>query len=342
MKLLRRTLLIMVLLTIVSAAVGETIRCAVCGRLVPAEYWVYDGKPCCSTRCVDALRPRCSECGKMITGGGITSDGKIYCSETCFERTLPKCDLCKKPVRNGFTITSHVYCEQCGKNTPRCFSCGLPAAHPTRLADGREICAQCARWAVNDPVMARKQYERALRQLEAWTSLKLETVPELELVDRTTMRKLSKDIRKTDSPVSVRGLYSRQVTKTTELVLGLFKKKETVEVDEKIYLVDHLHDAVFRAAAMHELMHDMIQEHFPKFKDAPQWVEEGICQQAAAEYCSLRHYTDILYGIENCTDPDYGNGYRYIKQQVGVGGWPALKRWMDTVDVTRLPEEAPQ
>lgn len=301
---------------------------------------MFDGKPCCSTRCVDALRPRCSVCNQMITNGGIRSNLKLFCSNACLERTLPRCDLCKLPFRNGYAITSHVYCENCEKDSPRCFSCGLPAAHATRLQDGREICPLCMRWAVNDIEIAQKHYERALRQLQAWTSLRLETVPALALVDRTTIHNLSSTIRKTDSPVSVRGLYSRQVTRTTQFMLG-FKKKETVETEEQIYIVDHLHDAVFRVAAMHELMHDLIQEHFPKFKDAPQWVEEGICQQASAEYCRLRHYTDILYGIEHCTDPDYGNGYQYIKQQVGVGGWPALKRWMENVDVSALPETAP-
>ena len=155
------------------------------------------------------------------------------------------------------------------------------------------------------------------------------------------MQELSQNIRQSDSPVSLRGLYSRQVTTTTRTRLGFITEKST-DVDEQIYIVDHLHDAVFRVAAVHELMHDLLQEHFPEFKDAPLWVEEGICQQAAAEYCRLRHYTDILYGIENNTDPDYGDGYRYIRNVVGVRGWPALKRWMENTDVSSLPATAPK
>jgi hypothetical protein len=114
------------------------------------------------------------------------------------------------------------------------------------------------------------------------------------------------------------------------------------ELDEEtIYIVDHLHDAVFRVAATHELMHDLIHEHFPRLKEAPLWVHEGICQQAAAELCRRRNYVDILHGIEECRDPDYGDGYRYINRLMGFGGWRALERWMATVDVDALPDRAP-
>lgn len=342
MPLTRTRRLVAILIAIATIAyAGQATRCAVCGRALPQKYWTYEGQACCSTACVDKLRPVCAICGKTVKSGYISSDGKIYCSSNCFESTLPKCDICKAPVHDGYTITSHIYCKKCKETSPVCFSCGLPAAHATKLKDGREICSLCMRWAVKDDDMAQLQYERALRQLQAWTSLKLDTVPKLMLVDRTTIRKLSKDIRKSDSPVSIRGLYSRQITTTRRMRLGVLLQK-TTDVEERIYIVDHLHDAVFRVAAMHELMHDLIQEHFPRIKEAPLWVEEGICQQAAAEYCRLRNYTDILYGIENCTDPDYGDGYRFIKMQVGVRGWPALRHWMETVDLSTLPATAPK
>lgn len=189
--------------------------------------------------------------------------------------------------------------------------------------------------------MAQSHFDRALRQLQAWTSLELSSVPALELVNRTEMQELSKDIRKTESPVSFRGLYSRQITTTRKLRFGVAGETKT-DIEERIYIVDYLHDAVFRTAAMHELMHDLIQEHFPRLEDAPAWVQEGICQQAAAEYCRRRNYADILHGIDNCSDPEYGDGYRYIKKIAGMAGWPAIRRWMETVDVTKLPKSAPR
>jgi hypothetical protein len=206
------------------------------------------------------------------------------------------------------------------------------------------------RWAVKSQEMAQRHYDRARHQLEAWTSLKHASVPELVLVDRTEMERLSKEIRKSDSPVSVRGLYSRQTLMTKQ---GLFGKwKAAPELDrEKIYLVDHLTDEVFRVAATHEvfrvaatheLMHDLIHEHFPRLKKAPLWVHEGICQQAAAELCRRRNYGDTLHGIEECTDPDYGDGFRYLKKVSGFQGWPALRRWMETVEVESLPVTAPK
>jgi len=314
-------------------------QCDVCAGPLPRQALTYDGKMVCSQTCVDALRPKCSVCKKVIRGKYVKAEGRIFCGETCFHTTLPKCDICKKPVEDGFKITRHHYCAECFKKHPTCFSCGLPAAHSTQLKDGREICTGCMRWAVKNQEMAQKHYDRARRQLEAWTSLKHVTVPKLVLVDKTKMEKLSKDLRKSDSPVSVRGLYSRQTMMVKRGVFGKWKKAPELD-QEKIYLVDHLHDEVFRVAATHELMHDLIHEHFPRLEKAPLWVHEGICQQAAAELCRRRNYADTLHGIEECTDPDYGDGFRYIKKVSGFQGWPALRRWMETVDVKTLPEAA--
>ncbi len=199
----------------------------------------------------------------------------------------------------------------------------------------------CMRWAVKDQKVAQQNYDRARRQLEAWTSLKHASIPELVLVDKNEMQRLSKHLRKSDSPVSVRGLYSRQTMMTKKGLFGGWK--EAPELDrEKIYIVDHLHDSVFRVTATHELMHDLIHEHFPRLKEAPLWVHEGLCQQAAAELCQRRNYADVLHGIVECPDPDYGDGYRYINGLMGFEGWGALKRWMETVDVDVLPKIAPK
>ncbi len=336
-----RNFAIMLLAISATASDAAVKRCSVCRRALPSQYLVYEGNDCCSTTCVNTLRPDCSVCGSIITAEYIASSNTLFCSKACYVTTLPKCDICSRALEECYIITSHTYCRHCKENLPRCFSCGLPADHTTRLNDDREICSSCMRWAVKDNRAAKLHYERALRHLQAWTALELVSVPELKLVDRATINELESDIRKSDSPVSLRGLYSRQIA-TTTIKRWLRTEKTTTDVTEQIYLVDHLHDAVFRTAAIHELMHDLIQEHYPEFKKAPLWVEEGICQQAAAEYCRLRHYTDILYGIENCTDPDYGNGYRYIRQQVGVGGWPALRRWMENVEVSELPKQAPE
>jgi hypothetical protein len=315
-------------------------RCDVCQTRLGRHYWTYKDKTCCSSSCVDQLRPTCGTCKSRIRGEHVAADGQPYCNENCLKTTLPQCVLCKKPIQNGFTVASHNYCSTCVKKSPTCFSCGLPAAFPARLQDGRDVCNNCMRWSVKSQEMAQRHYERALRNLQAWTKLELASVPKLELIDRARMQALSGQLRKTDSPVSIRGLYSRQVTITRKKWLG-FWQEENTDTTETIYIVDHLHDEVFRTAATHELMHDLLHEHFPRLESAPLWVHEGICQQAAAEYCRRRNYSDILHGIEHCEDPDYGDGYRYINQLAGFDGWSALRHWMETVDVATLPATAP-
>lgn len=189
--------------------------------------------------------------------------------------------------------------------------------------------------------MALKHYDRARRQLEAWTQLQIGSIPELKLVNRKEMNALSGDLRKTETPISIRGLYSRQTTMVKRGIFGAWKSSPD-DSSETIYIIDHLHDVTFRIAAVHELMHDLIHEHFPRLEKAPLWVHEGICQQAAAEYCRRRNYADSLDCIESCSDPDYGDGYRYINALTGFEGWYALKKWMETVDVDSLPKKAPK
>ena len=189
--------------------------------------------------------------------------------------------------------------------------------------------------------MAMKHYNIVRRQLEAWTGLEIQTVPELKLVGRDEMNELSGNLRKSDSPISIRGLYSRQTLLVKRGIFGTWKTSPK-DASETIYIIDHLHDETFRVAATHELMHDLMHEYFPRLEKAPLWVHEGICQQAAAEYCRRRNYIDSLQSIETCKDPDYGDGYRYINSLTGVKGWHALKRWMETVDVDALPKKAPK
>lgn len=310
-------------------------RCDVCDGQFSGPSFVYAEKMCCSAECADQLHPICAVCGAVIRGKYIQSSGANYCDNACYETTLNKCKGCGRPIRKGFVIADHTYCAVCVEESPVCFSCGLPAVHSVKIADGREICTYCMRWSVKEQGVALKNYEIARRNLEAWTQLKISSVPKLELVDREEMQELSKELRKSDSSVSIRGLYSRQVTITTHRLWG-GRKEESRTERETIYIVNHLHDEVFRTAAVHELMHDLIHEHFQTLEDTPLWVQEGICQRAAAEYVARRGYADVLYGIETCEDPDYGDGYRYVKKVTGYDGWPALKRWLETVDVSAL------
>lgn len=324
----------------VLVAVANPSDCEVCGETLPGRYWNYEGHACCSQSCVDELRPKCAKCKKPINGQYMESEGNIYCSQKCFNSTLPRCEICGGHIHSGYSITRHNYCDQCMNNSPTCFSCGLPAKYPTELSDKRTVCNTCRRWGVDTTDKALEHYDRARRQLEAWTGLQIQTVPRLQLVNRSEMEKLSGSIRKTDEPVTIRGLYSRQTMMVKRGIFGSWRKNED-QSSESIYIINHLHDEVFRVAAMHELMHDLVHEHYPKLEHAPLWVHEGISQYAAAEYCRRRNYLDALETIESSKDPDYGDGYRYFNDIAGFEGWHALKRWIEEVDVSSLPKQAP-
>ncbi len=55
-----------------------------------------------------------------------------------------------------------------------------------------------------------------------------------------------------------------------------------------------------------------------RLEEAPLWVHEGICQQAAAELCRRRNYADTLFGIEH--GPKGGDAGVAVFDAIGVVG----------------------
>ena len=127
---------------------------------------------------------------------------------------------------------------------------------------------------------------------------------------------------------AVRGFYSRETV--TDVYKNFFGKEvdRKESVSEQIHILSHQRPDNFMATAIHELTHDLIADHYPRLKDAPDWVHEGICQYVAATYCRKFQFGDALHVIETSPNPVYGDGYRYFKKTLGDNNWAGLKNWM--------------
>lgn len=313
--------------------------CTQCGKSISGKYLRTDIGTYCSRGCLQATLPKCDVCGDTLSGRFLSADGKQFCSDACYETVLATCTLCDKPIRQGVSLGEHRYCLECA-HKPRCGECQLPFTKGVKLQDDRYLCIGCRRDAILTASQAREPYERARRQLQSLTGIAIPSPPPLELVGRDVLvGKMGAAVFQADAAV-VRGFYSRRENTTIYERLGREIRRET-EVEEEIMMLYGQTQHNFLATAVHELTHDLIADHFSSLKQAPLWVEEGICQYLSAIYCRHMGFEEALQAIEESTNPVYGDGYRYFKQQLGDNNWAGLKHWMQTVDVSSLPASAP-
>jgi len=315
-------------------------RCDLCRREIKGNRYRVGDMSYCSKQCFEASLPKCHVCNSTIRSSHVVSQGNHYCSQKCFRNGLPKCELCGQPTTIVITMAGHRYCKACS-DRPTCFNCLLPFREGVQLPDNRAVCSGCDKDLVLDEREAVKLYERAVRDVEAVTGLRSATRPPLKLVSQQDMLRQSSKYRPADNSLVQQGLYERHETTTvTKNVFGRVIRRK-VDVEEMVLVLYGLPAEKFIATCCHELTHDIIAEHFSDVTEAPLWAEEGICQYVAATVCRRNKFGQALAAIEGCTDPSYGDGYRFIKKLAGDNQWRAVRNWMKTIHVKQLPRTAP-
>lgn len=148
--------------------------------------------------------------------------------------------------------------------------------------------------------------------------------------------------RPLDENLSIRGFY-RHDERWHEFVNGDGEVVRRVHNRTTgVFLLFPQRNDNFRASAVHELFHHVQAFEWPKLHDSPLWVQEGLCQYVAATYCRQHKLANPLHVIENSPDAVYGDGYRWFAATFGPDNWPAVARWLETLDPTDLPESAPR
>ncbi len=323
-----------VFLSIATAAfvgIADTLICSVCRQTIKGKYVRFpDG----SVRCLKCL-PKCAVCGKRVSGKHYRHKGKRYCSMKCFETILPKCELCSSPMKSWKKIQDHRFCQRCAK-LPRCSECMLPMVKGKKYKDGRMVCPTCSKFVITDHDKAKAYYLRARRELEKVTGHKTAIIPELRLVSAHEIAKTVKNQLQYMPSGVVRGFYQR--TETFEEG----REDKPLKVTREILMLYGMRANNYVVTGVHEFTHDLISEKFARIKQAPAWVQEGICQYTA--YVVARKYKLEKYyrAIELHPGEAYGDGFRYFVRNFGPDNWEDIETWIRTVDVDKIPAKAPK
>ncbi len=317
----------------------ETLRCAKCANVIRTSYYKADGNPYCSKKCLIESLPQCDTCGRRLSTDHLVWRNKRYCSRDCLEKALPKCEICGQPLQTAHVINGHTYCEE-DASRPRCEKCGLPFVRGFELGDGRMVCDACDQSLLYTVRDAQPYYEAAQTEVARITGLKSPSLPPFHMVGLDDLK--TRGQHTPADGIQQRGLYDRKVVvETTKNMFGRVIRR-TEDVTETVYILYGLSPAEFTATAAHELTHDLLAEQYPELsKDAPTWVEEGLCQYMAAAVSRRLGNTETLQKIEDNTDPAYGDGYRWFKQTFGTDNWPHIRNWLDRTDPKGLPKTAP-
>jgi hypothetical protein len=179
---------------------------------------------------------------------------------------------------------------------PGCALCGGPA-------DPAPYCASCAATTVRDQARVRAVVPEIRGGLHA-LGIRLTRPVQVELVARTVIDRLSEpwDAGRSSSVAGV-------TISTGDRVL-------------RLTVLEGLPLMTFGAVVAHEAMHAwMAQRGFPP--DLPAPLREGLCQLTAFSW--LRRQSDpratvIRESMERDPDPDYGHGFRAVRDAVRRSG----------------------
>jgi hypothetical protein len=336
-------MLVLALLAGFAPWVLAAVTCSQCGKAMPAgrRYVQKEGQAFCSQRCLDATLPRCAACRK-ICRGGFVKDGKNYCSKACLGTTFPACSACGKRTPNGGIGQAPdgrdaFFCPACIAG-PRCFCCGLPGASQA-LPDSRRLCRECAPTAVGDAAAMRTVSEDVRRRMRDELNLGTDHAIRFELVDEPTLLARSGG----ESPGRELGLYRYESTIETTVrrtTRGGRVVRETVaetngQETHTILLLSHLSLAKLREVVAHELAHDWMQARYPDIADAQ--VKEGWAEYVASRVNELYGQAAMNRRMALNPDPNYGEGYRRIRQIAEAEGKEGVFRLFDEANRAGKP-----
>ncbi|OGV58390.1 MAG: hypothetical protein A2X49_10510 [Lentisphaerae bacterium GWF2_52_8] len=316
------------------AVFAAQLRCAECGKNIPpkSQYYTVQGRVFCSQSCYkkffEKTLPKCATCGKSCNGG-FQSNGKYYCSQECLSKIWPVCSLCGKRVPKGALMgeggASKFFCEDCAK-LPRCFACQMPSKG-IELPDGRHLCYSCQETAVADQALASRTMDEVRARMDEVFGLNTKHKIVLHLSDSNELKRNSANY----SPGLELGLFCYKatietVTTVRSNAIGKKKSSETqssvTEQQYSIYVLDNIPKDKLCEVLAHELAHDWMQEYYPNISDLK--IKEGWAEYVAAQMNKSAGREEFNRRMEKNPDPNYGDGYRMIRDYVAKHGFTKL------------------
>lgn len=289
------------------AKVAEAPGCAICGGKILDSHVVFTDPKTGLKRhickaCYESNR-RCDQCGvpsPELTGVA----GKSICPE-CLGK-LNRCSNCGAPMLRlySFLLTDKTYCEDCVRRFPQCETCGAPAGTQAALPDGRYVCADCLKSAVEDVKTVEGMLAEIRGVMEKSLRLPVREFGAVSFADKQEMIRLFEK-------GGARG--GRMETYPT----GLFERHgETFN----IYVLPHVRVDVLRGVLTHEFAHAFMNEYYPSNEDLEE--NEGFCEWVRYRFMQSGKDERGVRALQE-RDDFYGKAFRKIlavEKKSGVAG----------------------
>jgi hypothetical protein len=223
-----------------------------------------------------------------------------------------ECWLCRRasppnPLRSiSYTEArnvQHPICEFCLKDKPRCDVCGGPTTAPEEV-DGRHICPDCKKVAIDTPQEMDALYRDVQRFVEGLTGLKVDKLPPVLLVASDEM-----DTKFAES--SGRSLRAHA-----------FYKPYNPEI---IYVLSGHSAYDLGPTLAHEFTHAWQSRHCPS---QDRMVTEGFASWVGYKYALTKGYREQASQMLGARDPDYGEGLKHCLEIEKSSGVKGLVEWV--------------
>lgn len=220
-------------------------------------------------------------------------------AEECWlcRRTNPPNPLTPVRFTEAYTV-QHPICQYCLKEKASCDVCGGPTS-ATAQVDGRHICPDCQKVAIDTTGELDALYKEIQRYLDTLTGLKVDKAPPVMLVQADEM-----DTRFAES--SGRSFRAHA-----------FYKPYNPEI---IYVLSGHSAYDLGPTLAHEFTHAWQSRHCPQ---QDRMLKEGFASWVGYKYAQSKGYTNQMSQMMQASDPDYGEGLKKclaIEKQTGVKG----------------------
>lgn len=296
-------------------------KCAVCNKKIFGQFIHIDEGKYHENCYKSSIATKCAFCSKSMESTYIEDDKGKYHEQCYADNVLPKCAVCESPIKSKYAIDlwGNKFHPKHEHTSGICSSCNRAisdkiTAGGIKLGDGRKICGICS----DEKVSSRYDIEQARRYV-------------LDLLETHGFGRFPKDIqislKNLDEISKIRGGVDSEIRGFTHYTYTYNPyTTETAEESKTftIYILDFLPEIEFRSVLAHEYLHVWLHMNDLEYKRP---ITEGFCNLAAAlvyENNFSQFSTISLEKMQQNKDPDYGAGYRHMKNCLDQYGWSEM------------------
>ena len=275
---------------------------------------------------------KCNLCKQKIEGKYNIHENENYHKECYRNHILPKCNVCTKPLDSEYFIDDwdNKYHAYHLKEIGNCTYCHRVISDNTtgggiKIQDGRKVCNLCNISIVDTEDEKEESRKRVLEQLYeiGFTDIP-DNIP-IYILNRDKLNKKYSGYDKNDSKkndkLNLAGLadYKSVWSGRDEDGNKVNQRKYYV-----IYMLDNMPAKDFDGVLAHEYLHVWQFHHNLNY---PNSINEGFCNLGKFSMYNLsddRLSSIKIEQMEKNPHPDYGVGYRKMKNCLSSKGWKKL------------------